>query len=1373
MKIREKAFYMRIFVPFVAIFLCVWTMSAQNLRRITAQDGLAGSAVTSVCQSEDGLIWVGTLDGIYVFFGGKALRPSTGKYFQGEIIERILTTCPLDVWIQTTHCLYKINRLEETEEKLESFPQFSGSDIVRNVSRDRLAVLDASSHLQIYNPSLNCFEELVFPMMKGERILDFGGSDDFLWVVGNNGIYRCNLIYEGKDESCSGESTICLMDEPVKFCAPTDNPEILLVLDETNRLYQLDIRQNEKTFILQLDNEVNFRGQPSGIVETNGTYYISYKVHGVVKCTFDQEMNSWVQRGLDIKSGVFQMMKDKYQNLVWIATDGQGLFSIWESMYSFQSYLLSGFGHDFGKPVRALFVDEKDWLWIGMKGEGLLGLNRSGGSEDIYRCEKRHFTSSDSVLGDNSVYALSASRHGGFWVGTDAGLNFFRYSDRSLQPVSGGDDVIYVHSIHETEDSRLWIATVGAGIFEARIVKRGGRIHLEDVRRYEVEDGDMASNYFFAMHPDRNGRIWFGNRGLGVYRMGAKGLEHLDMQTGDDSYLMKDVFTVQEYNDVMWVGTSGGLVGMGDGNNYYISMNDGLPNSIISSLQADDADGLWIATNNGLARLDTTFTNIESYGRDNGLLVTEFCDGAAYRSEDKLYFGGMNGWVEVIRNHNYKSTESFTAPLYFLNLRSTKSHFVLSDGAFVSRMLPEDSHKNGLHVELGQDESSFVVQFTAMDHVAPNDYRYLYKVDSDEEGQWVDNGTLNTISLSNLPYGNYKLYLKYINMTTGAESDPVSMSIFITPYWYQTAAMKCIYWILLATVAVCCVIMISRRVKMKHVNNLKALEQQHKEELYEEKLRFFTNITHEFCTPLTLIYSPCERILAHEDTNEFVRKYVKLIQKNASRLNELIQEVIDYRRIETKHQQLFLQRCNLSRFMTETCELFVDMAEKKEINFIREIEPDVYWHMDMRCIPNVVSNLLSNAMKYTPKGGTMKVSFSKLSEKQIEIRIYNTGKGIKEEDRHRIFNRYYILDNVEERSAAGLARNGLGLAICHSSVKLLGGTVEINSVVDEYAEFVVRLPLLPLSEEKGQAVVKDVIPLSLQNVELVKHQKIQPAADKVRKDEALDDYGAGKDLPGILVVDDNVDVLFLLKEILSHSYHVEVARSVDEALGCLRSSIPQLIIADVMMPEKDGMQLVRQIKQNKHTMHIPLVILSARNTVDDMTEGVQIGADAYIGKPFNVKYLLAVVERMIESRRDMRQYYNSSASAYSYVKGQLLKKEDKEFLYKLEDFIESRLSDSMLDAEAIADAMNLSVRSLYRRLKDLNHPSPNIYLKERRMERVVNLLKTSDLSIQEIIFECGFNNRAHFYKDFGQRYGMTPKEFRQSQKTSEDTLGEE
>ncbi len=1316
-----------------------------------------------MCQSDDGLIWVGTLDGIDIFYGGRATRPSADNYFQGEIIERMVETSPCVMWIQTTHMLYKINRASESEEKLESFTEFPGVIAVRRVSDERVALLDADSRLHVYNPDKRCFEELPVPFMEDDEIMDFGGTGECLWIRGKNNVCRYDLTYEDGGKVVLGKRSV-LIDEPVKFCSPADNSDTIYVLDAGNRLYGLNISQDTRKYILTLDKEADLRGEPSGIVEINGAYYVSFKVHGVVKCTFDMVANAWVQTSLDIKSGVFQMVRDKYQNLVWVATDGQGLYSVWEGSYNFQSYLLSGFSHDFGKPVRSFFVDEKDWLWIGMKGEGLMGIDRSDSRKDAYSCKNRLFTSSNSALKDNSVYALSASRYGGFWVGTDAGLNFFRYSDRSLRPVTGGDDIIYVHSIHELDDSMIRIATVGAGVFEARIVKKGDDIRLEDVRRYDTDGGKMSSNYFFAMHHASDGGIWLGNRGLGVFRMGAEGLEQSYIPCRNDSYLFRDVFALQEFNGVMWAGTGGGLVGLApDGDNVYVGKGEGLPNNIVHSLQVDGADGLWIATQNGLARMDSTFSNMESYGRNHGLLVTEFCDGAAFRAKDKLYFGGMNGWVEVSRNRNHGYTEEFIAPIYLFNMKSSQRAIALWDRVYTSLNAGE-GERSVPSVYLNPDERDFIIQFTVMDHVAPNDYRYLYRIDSDEEGEWLDNGSLNTISLSKMQHGHYNLHVKYNNLTTGFESAPVSLDIYIAPYWWQTAWMKCLYWIMLAAGAACCIRVISRRVRIRHADNMKELERQHKEELYEEKLRFFTNITHEFCTPLTLIYSPCERILAHEGTDEFVRKYVKLIKKNAGRLNELIQEVIDYRRIETRHQQLHPQRCNISTFMTETCELFADMAEKKEIDFIREIEPDVQWNMDMRILPNIVSNLLSNAVKYTPQGGTVKVGLSRLSGEMLEIKVFNTGKGIREEDRLRIFNRYYVLDNVEEQSAAGLARNGLGMAICYSSVKLLGGDIEINSEVGEYAEFVVRLPLLAVSEEDGQAAVKNVISLSMQNVELKKQKKLQQNLVEMPEADGVVD----RNMPGVLVMDDNVDVLFLLKEILSRSYRVDVARSVDETLECLRSSIPQLIVADVMMPGKDGVQLVRQIKQDKHTMHIPIIILSARNTDDDMIEGVQIGADAYIGKPFNVQYLLAMVERMIESRKDIRQYYNSSASAYAYVQGQLLKNEDKDFLYKLEEYVEAHLSDSMLDADSIADAMNMSVRSLYRRLKDMNQPSPNNYIKERRMEKVVRLLKTTDLSIQEIIYECGFNNRAHFYKDFGQRYGMTPKEFRKEQNGVQD-----
>ena len=303
--------------------------------------------------------------------------------------------------------------------------------------------------------------------------------------------------------------------------------------------------------------------------------------------------------------------------------------------------------------------------------------------------------------------------------------------------------------------------------------------------------------------------------------------------------------------------------------------------------------------------------------------------------------------------------------------------------------------------------------------------------------------------------------------------------------------------------------------------------------------------------------------------------------------------------------------------------------------------------------------------------------------------------------------------------------------------------------------------------------MKEVIPLGIQNQEASKQLLMETISGPDESVLPGDVSLSTENRPLVLVVDDNKDILFLLRDVLMNKYVVQTAMSADEALEHLMKTVPALIITDVMMPGDDGISLAKRIKQNKHTMHVPLIILSARNTDEAKSEGLQAGADAYIGKPFNVQYLQAVVNRLIESRKDMKEYYNTSASAFSFVEGRLMKTEDREFLSMFNEVVERNLSNSSLTTELIANELNVTSRTLYRRLKDLGMSSPKDYVRERKMEKVVKLLKTSDMSIQEIVFECGFSNRAHFYKDFGKRFGMTPKEFRDKEKITDESLKKE
>ena len=559
--------------------------------------------------------------------------------------------------------------------------------------------------------------------------------------------------------------------------------------------------------------------------------------------------------------------------------------------------------------------------------------------------------------------------------------------------------------------------------------------------------------------------------------------------------------------------------------------------------------------------------------------------------------------------------------------------------------------------------------------------------------------------------------------------------------------MLCIRWFLL-------------KQQRKRLFALEKMEQQHKEELYEEKLRFFTNITHEFYTPLTLIYGPCERLLEY-DHSEYIQKYVTMIKANAERLNALIQEIIDFRRLETGHQVQCIQQVDVSALCNDIIHSFSELAERNNIQVENVVSEDIVWNTDRRSLMKILNNLISNAFKYTSAGGRIRVTVDVADNQKLRIKVYNTGKGIRQEDIPLVFNRYKVLDGVEASNIKGMtSRNGLGLAICHSMVELLKGDIQIQSEYGSYAEFIVLLPMLDLTLDKKEndSSVSDVTPPV--NV------APQVSVDALNSTEKGADIAENK----ILVVDDNTEMLALLQESFSKDFNVIVAQNAEQALEKVKNETPSLIITDVMMPGMDGFELTRQLKQNKYTMSIPVIILSAKNSSQEKIVGFDAGADAYIGKPFEIDYLKAIVVRLIENRSKLKDYFNSSACAYDFSHGHLVKAEDKEFLLKVTEYIENHVDSEELSLEELAEYMQVSVRTLYRRFKEIGLDSPKDYIKEYRINLAAKLLRTTSLTVQEIIYKTGFINRSHFYKEFSKHYQMTPKDYRNMYNKKEDNL---
>lgn len=1345
---------------FILFFLFISVSAiSQNLRQLSNVDGLTSNTVLSLHQDEKGILWMGTLDGLNIYYGPKLEQPfsKSQQNLSGHLVEDIIQSGNNTLWARTPHGLYRIDR---THEQLNYFQQFTGLYKIRNTGSEQILVLDKKQHLYLYSPRDTNFV-FIDGIDKEIELINIGSTNTIFWTAGTNGIIRYNWMEDDRGRQYLEQPTH-IFTSPINYCTESSNPEILYIVDHSHKLYMLDLQKKQTTFLFDLGQEPTKRGRISAIVEKDGSFFIGFHTGGVLKYQSTSNPNYWEKIDIGIKSGIFTILKDKLQDIIWIATDGQGVYAYWEDNYTIVSHTYKDFNANFEKPVRSFFLDEYDWLWIGTRGEGLLGIDRNFPNRSISDCPQRHLTTQNSELHENSVYTLSPSVHKGFWIGTDGGINFYDYRSRKLQKIQCSERILYVHAIQEVNDSTLWIASSGVGIFKAQIKHSpGGGINLIVNESFSINNKDYSSNFFFSMCHDSIGNLWAGNRGHGVYQISGNKMLPVNWTKEQESYLQNDVFTVLAHKGDLWAGTGFGLIGKtATGQELSFNQNNGLHNNIIHSLLPGENHEIWAATNDGIARINPTTHEIRVFSRKDGLLVTEFSDGAAFRTEHTFYFGGTNGWIEISANKNYKETKPYKPNMLFNKLKVLDKEFNLR-----SLIQRSDHEIKEPTIHLSHIENSFFIEFMILDLLNSSDYSYFYKLeDSNTNSHWVNNGTLRQIAFTHIPSGHYTLSVKGKNPVTGIESNIISLKLIIDAPWYATPWAKTIYWILFFLIIGFIIYYFYSKAKRRHAYTLQRMEQAHKEELYEEKLRFFTNITHEFRTPLTLILSPCERILSHENTDEFVEKYTKLIQKNAERLNTLIQEIIDYRRLETKHQQLKITNFRIDSFIIELQDFFTEWIERNEIELLHNIDNEIYWNTDPKCLSKIFLNLMSNAVKYTPKGGKIKVSLS-IEDNLLVLKIYNTGKGIKDEDKLRIFNRYSVLDYVELNAQNGYSSsNGLGMAICHSMVKLLKGNIEVNSEINQYVEFIVKLPVLDLEEnnltekqEISLSTIQNNIMNSLMPLKNLESPKLLITPNNTNAADTK------KNL--ILAIDDNEEILFLLQEALQ-IYEVWTASNTDEANELIKKRIPDLIITDIMMPGTDGISYIKTIKQNKSLKHIPLIIISAKTTNEEKIEGLLFGADAYITKPFNINYLKALISRKIENHKDIIEF--ASSPNYTYEQNNLLLEEnDQAFIHKIIEYIEDNLKEENLGIEELSTYLNISVRSMYRRFKELNLPVPRELIKEIRLNRAAQLLQTSKRTVQEIIYECGFNNRAHFYKEFSKKYNMTPRDYRTQHKLKE------
>ncbi|MDR2362454.1 MAG: response regulator [Prevotellaceae bacterium] len=1340
-------------VLLTSLLLCFGSLFSHNLRQLSSKEGLSNSAILSIYQDKERFMWFGSCDGLNMYDGLhiQVYKPTTNNpnSLSGNLIEGIMGAEDNILWIATNH---GFNRLDKKKRTIEYHNEFQGKYHWAKTVQNEVFAIREDHFIHYYNKERKEFIPVSFPGIYNDNIQAFFiDPNNTIWILSDNG-KTIHAAVSFTDMAIPHLKIVPAPEHDADFLYVFHEKERVYLIDKRYLLYELNVLTQKKNLIKNLRYEIRDNGIISTIIRDGDDYLIAFKTNGLIrlKHTPETELKYRTER-IDIYCGVFSLCRDEGQDIVWIGTDGQGVYMYSNDAFSFRSITFTDLPFHIQKPVRALLIDKNNTLWIGTKDDGILTIDDFQINGNINTKKIDHYTTNNSALTNNTIYAFANSRRNLIWIGGDGpGLNYYSYKEKRIKPMSSRSDeeIVYVHSICEVNDTTLWVATVGSGILKVIVDGSYDVPYIKTVKRFMFIKDEISYNYFFSALQENDSLLWFGNRGYGVQR--------LDVRTETFTQIRFSKKDIETINDILsgqkdrkgniWFGTSFGITRLlhyDKDTVVYENYNEieGLPNNTIHGILEDHNGHLWLSTNNGIVQFDVETKKFRIYNHKNGLDVIEFSDGAYFRDERTgiLLFGGTNGFLSITQDV-FEGRE-FTPPIYFTGLKIYENEYNIVD--FMRQT------KNGEYLELPYEQNFFSISFIAPDYINGQHYRYAYNLENFND-QWFDKGFSNVVTFTKVPPGEYILHIKYDNGITTSSQNDYSLKIVILPPWYKTIWAYLAYTLLCAAILYGSLLLVRASYKNKRTSMIEKMNQQQKEEIYESKLRFFTNITHELCTPLTLIYGPCARIVSYAGTDTFVRKYATLILKNAERLNSLIQELIEFRRIETGHKFCLIEPLAITELARNIAESFIDLAETRNIDYQIHIDEPVEWNSDKGCITKILTNLLSNAFKYTPDNGKIEVIVNRKDE-TLQMLVSNTGKGIKEKDIPLIFDRYTVLENFERQTRKGLSsRNGLGLAICHNMVKLLNGEISVHSDPDTLTEFKVLLPYQePNLPGKREMHSEEVLLLqNFGNNKTVIETK---------------DYKFIKSRSTILVIDDDPEMLWFVSEIFKEHYNVIPVADPTTVAETLERIQPQLIISDIMMPQLDGITLLKQMKANKRTGHIPFIFLSAKNTPEEQVEGIEAGAEMYITKPFNVDYLKSVADRLLQRQDDLKDYYNSAISSFELSGGKYIHKDERSFLDKAIKIMDVNITDPNFSTDRLASQLGMSARHLYRRMKKIINQTPADLIKEYRLSIVKKLLITTQLSIDEIMYKAGYINRGSFYRAFAQKFGTTPKNYRKKQ----------
>jgi signal transduction histidine kinase/ligand-binding sensor domain-containing protein/AraC-like DNA-binding protein len=1320
-----------------ALFMCSVTY-AYNLKQIADKEYMTNSSITCLCQDDKGLMWIGTCDGINIYDGRNIEEfqmQSTQDYFSGNLIDKIIYSGRDIYWMQTYYGLNKVNLRNNQITRYNEFQKLF------HMSKDQdgtLYIIKDSNYIYYYHPD-GTFKKISIIGIPISDIMDFFiDKNNLMWII-LKGYSYCYKIKKNKE---TGAITLNFHKKNLSYESSLlycfNENDAIYFIDEEYNFFYYNIDKGTKVLIYNLKNEIKLHGKISSIIKYHENFFIGFLMDGLIKLSKNQQSDQYEVQKVMIDSGVFCMQKDDFQDLMWIGTDGQGVFIYSSSPYSIKSTVLNKYKERVNRPVRALYWDDARTLWIGLKGAGILKVPNYDIHKDFNSYQTEKITTQNSALKSNAIYCFHKSHRNILWIGNEKGLNYYSYREKKIEAIDlkvEGEDFKYIHDIYETKNSDIWFSSVGMGIVKAHIGGTEDHPVLTEIQHYTINHSNFESNYFFTLYAENDSTLLFGNKGYGVfkYNIQTNGLEPF-LNNNYDYMTLNNILAIgKDAQNNYLFGTSFGLIKHTSPKSYQIfNIKNGLINSTIHDMLQDSGNSFWLSTNLGLVNFNTEKDIFRSYGIKNGLEVVEFSDGGGFkdRKTGVLFFGGINGFVSI--PPNMQNEKPYMPPIHFNKLS------IFGEKHNLYKFIKQEKEKEVVYLKYNQN--FFSLSFSSVDFFNGNNRIYYYKLKGVNE-HWINNGPKDEISFTNMAPGEYTLLVKYYNSVFGKQSDIYSISIHIANPWYTSIPAYITYTICFLIASMLSIRSLVHQSKRKKQELIKEIKIKHQKEIFESKLSFFTNLAHEFCTPLTLIYGPCQRILSSKGISKFITDYVHIIQMNAERLNNLIEELIEFRRVETGYRKLKIETLNVSEICINLIKAFTDVAKSRDISLIGKAPDSIIWNTDKGLFSTIIINLISNAFKYTSNKKEIRVEIKKENDRLI-VQISHEGK-IDEKSLNSLFDHPDIFNNAD--TDTHLSKKALNLSLSYNMAKLLHGNLQVENTDNKNILFTLLLPPLekPSEELSYTENTSNYIPKIHDQVPV---QLPEYKFDKVR--------------PSLLIIENEIEMLWFIGEILSKTYNIIPLKNVTEVNKVLNEMSPSMIIFDITNLEDAGIELIKNIKSSKETAHIPLIVISGQHEMEKQTLVLSIGAETYIPKPFDPEYLQVSIEQLLKRKEILKDYFHSPISSYEKAEGKLTHKESKVFIQSVLKIINDNITNKDLSPHYIADKLAISSRSLYRKMGEIGEVGPNDLIKECRIHVAEDLLLTTQRNIDEIVFASGFSNKVTFFKVFRKKHNCTPKQFR-------------